>query len=218
MRFDRPQRSRRRTRHHLAERFQGQPARCQGPGCCRAWRGRPGAAAGKAAAEAAAENVAADRGAKTKAAGSRTRRTAAAGRRQGCRDRRVVRRQRVPAAAAMASAGSTANALAEPRGGKADKLILIKGIGPVNERKLNEHGIFHFDQIAAWKKADIVAAEAYLAFDGRIAREDWIGQAKKLAKEAAKPAPKKPEGLNNARQKPFSASRVSRPTTATFAR
>ena len=37
-----------------------------------------------------------------------------------------------------------------PRGGKADKLTLIKGIGPVNEKKLNEHGIFHFDQIAAW--------------------------------------------------------------------
>ncbi len=91
--------------------------------------------------------------------------------------------------------GATANALAEPRGGKADKLIVIKGIGPVNERKLNEHGIFHFDQIAAWKKADIIAAEAYLAFDGRIAREDWIGQAKKLAKQGqADPAPKKTGG------------------------
>ncbi|MDX8453404.1 ATP-binding cassette domain-containing protein [Mesorhizobium sp. VK9D] len=81
------------------------------------------------------------------------------------------------------------NRLDAPRGGKADSLIRIKGIGPVNEKKLNEHGIFHFDQIAAWKKADIEAAEAYLAFDGRIAREDWIGQAKMLAKEvAAKPA------------------------------
>ncbi|WP_457298619.1 ABC transporter ATP-binding protein C-terminal domain-containing protein, partial [Phyllobacterium sp. P5_D12] len=91
--------------------------------------------------------------------------------------------------------GATANALAEPRGGKADKLIIIKGIGPVNERKLNEHGIFHFDQIAAWKKADIIAAEAYLAFDGRIAREDWIGQAKKLAKQSqVTPAPKKTGG------------------------
>ena len=26
-----------------------------------------------------------------------------------------------------------------------------------------------------------MAAEAYLAFDGRIAREDWIGQARTLA-------------------------------------
>ncbi len=84
------------------------------------------------------------------------------------------------------------NTLAAPRGGKADRLILIKGIGPVNEKKLNEHGIFHFDQIAAWKKADIAAAEAYLAFDGRIEREDWMGQAKVLAKQGApKPAAKR---------------------------
>ncbi|MGX8011423.1 ATP-binding cassette domain-containing protein [Mesorhizobium sp. ORM8.1] len=90
---------------------------------------------------------------------------------------------------AAAKTGGISNRLDAPRGGKADSLIRIKGIGPVNEKKLNEHGIFHFDQIAAWKKADIEAAEAYLAFDGRITREDWIGQAKALAKEvAAKPA------------------------------
>ena len=79
-----------------------------------------------------------------------------------------------------------ANRLKAPRGGQADDLLVIKGIGPVNQKKLNEHGIFHFDQIAAWKKADIEAAEAYLAFDGRIAREDWVGQAKVLAKAAAR--------------------------------
>jgi branched-chain amino acid transport system ATP-binding protein len=43
-----------------------------------------------------------------------------------------------------------------------------------------------FAQIAAWKKADIVKAEAYLEFDGRIAREDWVSQARVLAREAAK--------------------------------
>ncbi|WP_082542475.1 MULTISPECIES: ATP-binding cassette domain-containing protein [unclassified Mesorhizobium] len=73
------------------------------------------------------------------------------------------------------------NRLSKPRGGKADNLTRIKGIGSVNEKKLNDHGIFHFDQIAAWKKPDIVAAEAYLAFDGRIAREGWVAQAKTLA-------------------------------------
>ncbi|WP_054309775.1 ATP-binding cassette domain-containing protein [Mesorhizobium sp. 1M-11] len=86
-----------------------------------------------------------------------------------------------PAAAAKPSAGIS-NRLSAPRGGKADNLTRIKGIGSVNEKKLNGHGIYHFDQIASWKKADVVAAEAYLAFDGRIAREDWIGQAKLLAK------------------------------------
>ncbi|MDX8531617.1 ATP-binding cassette domain-containing protein [Mesorhizobium sp. VK25A] len=85
------------------------------------------------------------------------------------------------AKAASAKAGGISNRLDAPREGKADNLTRIKGIGMVNEKKLNEHGIFHFDQIAAWKKADIEAVEAYLAFDGRIAREDWIGQAKLLA-------------------------------------
>ena len=57
-----------------------------------------------------------------------------------------------------------------------------QGIGPVNETKLNAHGIFHFDQIAAWKAAEVKEAEAYLSFDGRIKREEWVKQAKQLAK------------------------------------
>ncbi|NKB79320.1 ATP-binding cassette domain-containing protein [Ochrobactrum daejeonense] len=73
------------------------------------------------------------------------------------------------------------------RGGKADDLTVIKGIGPVNARKLNEHGIWHFDQIAAWTAADVVEAETYLEFDGRIAREDWVGQARRLASGEAAP-------------------------------
>jgi branched-chain amino acid transport system ATP-binding protein len=87
---------------------------------------------------------------------------------------------------ANAFGGGVANAMIAPRGGVADDLTRIKGIGPVNNRKLNEHGIFHFSQIAAWKKTDVKAAEAYLEFDGRIAREDWIGQAKIFAKAKAK--------------------------------
>ena len=74
-----------------------------------------------------------------------------------------------------------------------DDLTRIKGIGPVNARKLNEHGVATFAQIAAWKKADIAAAEAYLEFDGRIAREDWVGQAKRLA-GVPKPAARRSAG------------------------
>ena len=88
----------------------------------------------------------------------------------------------VDAGAKTVAEGRLSNSLDGPRDGKADNLTLIKGIGKVNEGKLNAHGIYHFDQIAAWKKADIKAAEAYLAFDGRIAREDWVAQAKTLAK------------------------------------
>ncbi|TPK85437.1 ATP-binding cassette domain-containing protein [Mesorhizobium sp. B2-4-17] len=86
-----------------------------------------------------------------------------------------------PAAKApTAKAEGVSNRLAAPRGGKADNLTRIKGIGKVNEKKLNDHGIFHFDQIGAWKKADVEAAEAYLAFDGRIEREEWVKQARLL--------------------------------------
>jgi len=88
----------------------------------------------------------------------------------------------------------TSNWLAAPRGNRPDDLLVIKGIGPVNKLKLNEHGIFHFDQIAAWTRADIATAEAYLEFDGRIDREDWIGQAKKLAVGADKQASAKRGG------------------------
>jgi branched-chain amino acid transport system ATP-binding protein len=96
-----------------------------------------------------------------------------------------------PAATKPAAPKKTAgisNRLPAPRGGREDDLLAIKGIGPVNKKKLNEHGIFHFDQIAAWKKADIEAAEAYLDFDGRIARENWIGQARMLARQAERAA------------------------------
>ena len=72
-----------------------------------------------------------------------------------------------------------------------DDLKLIKGIGPVNEAKLNKNGVHTFAQIAAWKKTDIVKVERDLEFDGRIAREDWVGQSKKLARDVAKAASSK---------------------------
>ena len=91
----------------------------------------------------------------------------------------------------------------------ADNLLLIKGIGPVNNKKLLAHGIASFAQIAAWKKPDVVSVEKYLEFDGRIAREDWIGQAARLAKTArAKPALKAPSAAKpKAAAKPVAASK-----------
>lgn len=65
-----------------------------------------------------------------------------------------------------------------------DKLTRISGIGPKLESKLHEMGIFHFDQIAAWNKANIAWVDEHLRFKGRIEREDWIAQAKTLAKNA----------------------------------
>jgi branched-chain amino acid transport system ATP-binding protein len=81
---------------------------------------------------------------------------------------------------------TNAAAKAKPVARAKDDLKMIKGIGPVNEGKLNRNGVHTFAQIAAWKKADIVEAEVYLEFDGRIAREDWVSQAKILARNVAK--------------------------------
>ena len=67
-----------------------------------------------------------------------------------------------------------------PRPGGADDLRRIRGIGPQNATRLNALGIYHLDQIAAWAPAEARWIGAYLAFPGRIEREDWMGQAKAL--------------------------------------
>jgi predicted flap endonuclease-1-like 5' DNA nuclease len=71
--------------------------------------------------------------------------------------------------------------LASPRSGKADDLKRIRGIGKQNEGRLHGLGIWHFDQIAAWSKKEIEWVGHFLAFPGRIEREDWVPQAKVLA-------------------------------------
>ncbi len=63
-----------------------------------------------------------------------------------------------------------------------DDLKLISGVGPVLEGKLNDLGIFTYEQISKWKKAEIEWVDGYLSFKGRIDRDDWIKQAKALAK------------------------------------
>jgi len=72
--------------------------------------------------------------------------------------------------------------LEAPLNGKADNLCKIKGIGPVIESKLNDLGIFHFEQIASWGEEEIAWVDSHLSFSGRIIRENWVGQAKLLAK------------------------------------
>ena len=63
-----------------------------------------------------------------------------------------------------------------------DDLTMIAGIGPRIEAKLNELGIYTYAQIAAWNKSDRSRMDEQLKFRGRIEREDWVKQAKALAK------------------------------------
>lgn len=68
--------------------------------------------------------------------------------------------------------------------GDPDNLRLIKGVGPKLNTLLNNLGITRFDQIAAWKEAEIAEVDQYLeSFSGRITRDAWIDQAKYLAKD-----------------------------------
>ena len=83
--------------------------------------------------------------------------------------------------AAADRVGERPPALPAPRAGGADDLRRIRGIGPQNATRLNALGIYHYEQIAAWTPVEVRWVGAYLAFSGRIEREEWIAQAKALA-------------------------------------
>ena len=55
-------------------------------------------------------------------------------------------------------------------------------MGPGLEKVLNELGFYHFDQVASWRKKEVEWVDSRLKFKGRIERDEWIKQAKVLAK------------------------------------
>ncbi len=70
-----------------------------------------------------------------------------------------------------------------PTDGDPDDLKKIKGIGPKFEGDLNAKGVYYFRQIAAWKAKDIEMVDGIIdSFPGRIERDEWVKQAKELAK------------------------------------
>jgi NADH-quinone oxidoreductase subunit E len=72
-------------------------------------------------------------------------------------------------------------AIAKPE--QPDDLKLISGIGPKLEQVLNGLGVWTYGQIASWAREEIAWVDDYLSFKGRIGRDDWIGQAAKLARD-----------------------------------
>ncbi|UYV35973.1 NADH-quinone oxidoreductase subunit E [Rhodobacteraceae bacterium D3-12] len=90
-----------------------------------------------------------------------------------------------PAATGAATAAPAQEAkpetLSAAREGGADDLKLISGVGPKLEQTLNELGFWHFDQIAKWGEGEIAWVDSRLRFKGRIARDNWMEQAKTLA-------------------------------------
>jgi len=77
------------------------------------------------------------------------------------------------------SAAETTPLFKAPKG-EPDDLKKISGVGPVLEKKLNALGITKYAQVAAFTKAEIDQVDEVLSFKGRIEREDWLSQAKKL--------------------------------------
>jgi len=62
-----------------------------------------------------------------------------------------------------------------------DDLTQINGIGPYIEQRLNEIGIYNYDQISRFKEEDIrILTELIDFFPGRIERDNWIAQAESL--------------------------------------
>lgn len=115
-----------------------------------------------------------------------------------CFPDRIERDRWLPQAAAFACDTSTAapsfegedvktdetlGILYSSRPSTVDDLKTIKGVGPIIEEKLNEFGVYRFKQMAMWNDATIAAfAEKLATFPDRIERDEWIKQAKELAR------------------------------------
>lgn len=88
----------------------------------------------------------------------------------------------VPETAADAGPGTKPETLDGPRGGKADDLKQIKGVGPKMENMLHGMGFYHFDQVASWGPQEVAWVDQNLeGFKGRVTRDNWVDQAKLLA-------------------------------------
>lgn len=90
----------------------------------------------------------------------------------------------VPTSIGKGSVGDVGKApkrLEKARGGKADNLTLIDGVGNAIEKRLFALGIYHFDQIAAFNDAEATWIGNEVGFPGRVQRENWIGESKILA-------------------------------------
>ncbi len=129
------------------------------------WVGKDGVVAGRAAAEPTPKTPDAPKPAVKQAAEAK----------------KAAAEKPAPKAETAEVAEEAPETLTAARDGKADDLKLLKGVGPKLEQTLNELGFFHFDQVAAWSEAEVAWVDSRLKFKGRIERDGWIDQAKKLA-------------------------------------
>ncbi len=78
--------------------------------------------------------------------------------------------------------GTKPSTMDAPRASGADDLKLIKGVGPKLEGLLNTLGFWHWDQVAKWGADEVAWVDHNLkGFKGRVSRDNWVEQAKRLA-------------------------------------
>jgi len=68
--------------------------------------------------------------------------------------------------------------------GEADNLTQIKGLSAELAERLGGLGVIKFEQIANFSDDDIANVDEALALEGRIEKDDWVGQAQRLLAEA----------------------------------
>jgi len=78
--------------------------------------------------------------------------------------------------------GTKPSMMSKAPSGGGDNLTLIDGVGNALEKKLFALGIYQFDQIAKWTKANETWIGNELGFPGRPERENWVAESKVLAK------------------------------------
>lgn len=69
--------------------------------------------------------------------------------------------------------------------GEPDDLTKIEGIDAELAARLKQLNAVKFEQIANFSDDDIANVEEALGLDGRVEREDWVGQAQRLVAEAS---------------------------------
>jgi small subunit ribosomal protein S2 len=73
--------------------------------------------------------------------------------------------------------------------GEADDMTKLSGVGKGWARKLNEHGIYHYWQIAELSPENLEELDEAFNAKGKIGKSGWIDEAKLLRAEAASPEP-----------------------------
>jgi large subunit ribosomal protein L19 len=69
--------------------------------------------------------------------------------------------------------------------GEADDLTKIKGVSADLAGRLGTIGVIKYEQIANFSDDDIANVDEALSLQGRLEKEDWVGQAQKLVAEQA---------------------------------